>query len=294
MNDGSSLVAARVEREALKVGGPDAITYLQGQLSQDVAGLALGRSAWSFLLQPQGKVDAWVRVTRTGDDEVVLDVETGFGEAVMSRLERFKLRTKFAIETLDWACVAVRGAGAESLEPSQGATIVAAAGWPGTEGVDLLGPESALTVPPLADPVESEAFEALRIMSGVPRMGAELTETTIPAEMGQWVIDASVSFTKGCYTGQELVARIDSRGGNVPRRIVGLVVEGDADAVPEPGAVVRLDNTDAGTVTSAAWSARRGQPVALALVKRAVDVPASGVISRGERSHPVLLMPTPM
>lgn len=294
MNDGSSLVAAGVERDALRVGGPEAITYLQGQLSQDVAGLALGRSAWSYLLQPQGKVDAWLRVTRTGDDDVVLDVDAGSGEAVVSRLERFKLRTKFAIETLDWACVAVRGPGAERLEPSEGAAIVAAAGWPGIEGTDLLGPEPALAVPPSADQVDSEAFEALRIISGVPRMGAELTEATIPAEMGQWVIDASVSFTKGCYTGQELVARIDSRGGKVPRRVVGLVVEGGRDAVPEPGAVVGVDGADVGTVTSAAWAARRGQPVALGLIKRSVNVPASGEIRDGSRTLPLLLVPTPM
>ena len=94
------------------VRGPDAISFLQGQLSQDVEQLAVGASAPSFLLQPTGKVDAWLRVTRTADDEVVLDVEPGFGEAVQARLRRFLLRTKAELEPARWSGVALRGPGA--------------------------------------------------------------------------------------------------------------------------------------------------------------------------------------
>ena len=86
-------------------------------------------------------------------------------------------------------------------------------------------------------------------------MGAELTENTIPAEAGQWVIDQSVSFTKGCYTGQELVARIDSRGGNVPRHLRGVVIEGD---VPPVGAAVVVDEAEVGTLTSVSRSPDAG------------------------------------
>ena len=107
--------------------------------------------------------------------------------------------------------------------------------WPGVEGVDLLGPDGAPGIDlPEAGP---EALEALRVEAGVPAMGAEVHEGTIPAELGQWVIDASVSFTKGCYTGQELVARIDSRGGNVPRPVRGLLLDGAASV----GAAVLVD-----------------------------------------------------
>jgi folate-binding protein YgfZ len=102
-------------------------------------------------------------------------------------------------------------------------------------------------------------------------MGAEATEDTIPAELGQWVIDASVSFTKGCYTGQELVARIDSRGGNVPRHLRGLV--GDGLAV---GAPVLVGDKEVGTITSAAGD------VALALLHRSVEVPSRVVVGATE------------
>src|SRR5690606_7561419 len=90
----------------------------------------------------------------------------------------------------------------------------------------------------------SEALEALRIECGVPAMGAELTDATIPAEAGQWLIDASVSFSKGCYTGQELVARIDSRGGNVPRPVRGLRL--GQDDVPT-GATLHLPSGETAT-----------------------------------------------
>jgi folate-binding protein YgfZ len=111
------------------------------------------------------------------------------------------------------------------------------------------------------------ATEAERIRAGVPAMGDELDESTIPAEVGQWFIDASVSFTKGCYTGQELVARIDSRGSNVPRHLRVLAVEGDIE-VPV-GAEVVVGDTVVGRVTSSADGA------ALAYVKRTVAPPAA-------------------
>jgi folate-binding protein YgfZ len=102
-------------------------------------------------------------------------------------------------------------------------------------------------------------------------MGAELTEATIPAEAGQWLIDASVSFTKGCYTGQELVARVDSRGGNGPRPVRGLLVDGDPAPV---GAEVAVDGAAVGTVTSSGRSAALGA-VALAVVGRGTEVGAA-------------------
>ena len=115
-----------------------------------------------------------------------------------------------------------------------------------------------------------DAYEAVRIEAGIPAMGRELDERTIPAEAG--VVEQSVSFTKGCYTGQELVARIDSRGGNVPRRLRGLVVM--SEVVPPSGAKVRFENKDAGELTSVAESLDRQAPVALAYVGRAVSPPA--------------------
>jgi tRNA-modifying protein YgfZ len=123
--------------------------------------------------------------------------------------------------------------------------------------------------------VDAGAYEATRIAGGVLVMGHEITDRTIPAETQ--LIDLAVSFTKGCYTGQELVARVDSRGGNVPRMVRAVRVDGDA--VPPPGAVVVVEGADAGQVTSAAWSAERGQVVALASVRRDAVPPLAAAVT---------------
>jgi folate-binding protein YgfZ len=249
----------RTTRDVVTVSGPDAVSYLQGQLSQDVAGLEIGGSAWSFVLQPQGKVDTWMRVDRAAPETFRLDTDAGAGEGLVARLERFKLRTKVDVElAADVPVLAVRGAEVLDGVPC---------GWPGVVGSDVFDPDpEALPtdLPVDARPLDLIGYEALRIRAGVPRMGAEVTGDTIPAELGRWVIDASVSFTKGCYTGQELVARIDSRGGNVPRHLRGLVGPGLV-----VGAPVSVGEKEVGLVTSASGD------VGLALLHRSVEVPSS-------------------
>jgi folate-binding protein YgfZ len=265
-------------RDFVGVRGPDAEAYLQGQLSQDVAVLsppaghpaAEGRSsrAWSWLLQPTGKVDALVRVHRFTDDGFVLETDAGWGEHVERRLTKFLLRTKAEVTALpDWRCLTVRGdVGAPDDDL-----------LPGLPGIDSVGPSDDVT--PRDDVAQgtAEEWERLRIMAGVPKMGAELTDATIPAEAGQWWIDRTVSFTKGCYTGQELVARIDSRGGHVPRPIRG-VVFADGATAPGGAAIVTADGKEVGALTSVAGD------VALATVARAVepgtDVVVGGVAAR--------------
>jgi folate-binding protein YgfZ len=254
--------AVWLPRDVLRLHGPDTITYLQGQLSQDVEALAVGDSSLSFVLQPQGKVDALVRVTRTGDDEVVIDVDGGWGEAVNARLARFKLRSKFEIEALDWKCVALRGPRAHDI-PTTGLAIDT--DWPGLPGVDLLGPDPR--VPDGVRVCDHDAYRAVRIEAGVPEMGTELDERTIPQEAG--IADRAVSFTKGCYTGQELVARLDARGSNVPRHLRGIVVA--TNVVPPVHASLERDGKVVGALTSVGESLDRHAPVALAYVSRAVE-----------------------
>jgi folate-binding protein YgfZ len=235
-------------RDVLRVTGADAEAFLQGQLSQDVAALGAGDSAFSLLLQPQGKVDAWLRVTRT-DDGFLLDVDAGWGDAVLARLKRFLLRVDVAVEPVEgWGVAA-------ATEPVEGLLAVV----PEVDGrVDLLGPVDLL-------PPDPDGYEAERIRAAVPRMGAELDESTIPAAAG--VVERSVSFTKGCYTGQELVARIDSRGGQTPTRLRVLSVAG-----APAGAAVVVGGDEVGRVTSAA------DDVALAYVKRSVEPPVDAVV----------------
>ncbi len=280
------------DRDVVRVAGPDAVAYLQGQISQDIDALAIGSSARSFVLQPTGKVDAWARATRIAADEVVLDVDGGHGDALAARLRRFLLRTKADVDALDWRAVAIRGPRAADAIPAGAGddALVTRAGWPGVDGVDLLGP--AVDPPPGVPEVDASAYESLRIRSGVPRMGAELTGATIPAETGRWVVDASVSFTKGCFTGQELVARIDSRGGHVPRHLRGLVA--DAGELPPVGAPVVVDGAEVGRVTSAAPAPGTGRALALAYVGRAVTPPAAAEVNGGGPGLPVTVVDLPM
>ncbi len=262
--------AVWLPRDFLRVRGPEAFSYLQGQLSQDVSKLEVGEAVDSFLLQPQGKVEAFVRVTRFEDDEAVVDVDAGYGQAVLDRLQRFKLRVKAEIEPLDWKCLALRGPHAHDLEPVTG--VVVGADWPGLPGIDVLGVEPG--VPEDVRLCGADAWEAVRIEAGIPVMGRELTERTIPAEAG--VVERAVSFTKGCYTGQELVARIESRGGNVPRHLRGVVV--GTNVLPPPGAAVAVDGREVGALTSVGESLDRRAPVALAYVRREVVPPAEAEV----------------
>jgi tRNA-modifying protein YgfZ len=286
------VAAVDLPRDVLEVHGVDAVSFLQGQLSADVAALDVGASTWSLLLEPQGKVDAWLRVWRTGTDRVVLDVDGGWGNAVNARLHRFKLRVDATIEALtDWRCVALRGPAAPDVDvTSAGAELVGAVDWRGLPGVDLLGPDVA--APDGVRIAGADALDNVRIEQGWPRLGAELDDTVIPAEAGQWLIDASVSFTKGCFTGQELVARIDSRGGNTPRRLHGVVVT--TNVVPPVGAMVDVEGVDRGRLTSVGESLDLRAPVALALVHRSVEPPAEVTVRWDGGAAPARVLELPL
>jgi folate-binding protein YgfZ len=267
----AEVAGAVVERDLVRIEGPDAATYLQGQLSQDVLRLGVGASAWTFVLQPQGKVDAWFRIARVDDEAFEADVDAGSGEQLLARLQRFLLRTKAELSLTTVPMVAVRG-GADVAVPD-GARAADPA-WPGITGVDLLGADE---LPGGVTAWTADELERARIESGVPAMGSELTESTIPAEAG--VVERSVSFTKGCFTGQELVARIDSRGGNVPRHLRGLVTDGELPV----GAEVVVDGKVVGQVTSSVADR------ALAYVGRAVEPPTEATVD----GHPVEIVALP-
>lgn len=295
----------RLDRDVVRVWGPDAPTYLQGQCSQDVASLGVGGTADALLLSPQGKVEVFMRVTRLGDDEFVIDTDRGFGAVLTARLLRFRLRVKVEMEDLSWTCLALRGPDAADCitHPPE---LVLPVEWPGFTGFDLLGPDlsdadaDGTWVDATAVRCGDEAWEAARIESGVPVNGRELVEGTIAAEAG--LVDRTVSFSKGCFTGQELVARLDARGSKVARRLSGLVV----DAVPDGGAgpdggpdggpgarpgtdpgpeagswrppvgatVSTVDgHEESGRLSSVAWSPRLGATVALATVHRRIVPP---------------------
>jgi folate-binding protein YgfZ len=276
--------AAVVERDVVSVSGPDAARYLQGQLSQDVVAM-VGDSAWSFLLAPTGKVDAWLRVHRIDSENYILETDPGYGDVVLTRLKRFLLRTKATIAEPQ-RCALVQHRWDSSLvrlggDDVEGVLVSAPVGL-GVAGRDELLLDSAkdFEAAQFEDLVAAEAMHRYRIAHGIPAMGNELTDETIPGEAGAWVIDVSVSFTKGCYTGQELVARIDSRGNNVPHPIRLLMLDGDANV----GDDVLLDGTTVGTLTSVASALGSDLPaLALARVGRAVVIDTQVAVRSGSQ-----------
>jgi tRNA-modifying protein YgfZ len=243
-------------RDFVMVEGADALSYLHSQLSQDIQPLAVGASAWTLLLQPTGKVDVLARVLRSGDAAFVLDVDAGAGDALVARLLRFKIRVKADVSVIPWRCIAVRGVDAPAIGVSSGAIAVATWWNDPALGVDLLGPAPQ---PPAGLREGSvEELERARVGAAWPAMESEITDATIPAETG--VTDVAVSFTKGCYPGQELVERMDSRGAGAPRRLVALSATDGA----RPGDPIVIDAVEVGALTSVAGD------VALGWVRRSV------------------------
>lgn len=241
-------------RDVLRITGADALTYLQSQISQDIRALTDGASTYTFVLQPTGKVGALARLTRVSAEDFLIDTDAGYGEALAARLNRFKIRVKVDITVSAWVCVAVRNAAA----PIVGALPA----WGRDDAFDLLGEHPT----PPADIRHGTTDELLlaRLEAGWPAMGAEVTDATIPAETG--VVSLAVSFTKGCYPGQELVERMDSRGSTAPRFVRRLRGEGSAavgDEVAHSGKVVgaltSVADTDEGWIALASI-ARAAQP----------------------------------
>lgn len=223
------------DRDVVRVSGPDALTYLQGQVSQDLLPMAVGDRRWTFLLQPTGKVEVLSRVERTHDDTFVFDVDPGFGDELVARLNRFKIRVKVDVEQVPWRVLAVVG------------------------GTDLVGPDVA--PPEGVREGTREELEAARVATGWPAMGAEIVPgETIPVETG--VVPVAVDFRKGCYPGQELVERMDSRGATAPRAVRVLEVAPGAAA----GDPIVHEGREVGILTSVAGTRAMG------LVKRGVEV----------------------
>ena len=296
---GAALVD-RSARGAVLVDGPDALKFLQSLLSQDLDTLEDGQGAHALLLQPQGKLDTDLRFLRVGDT-AWLDCEVGRGEALAASLRRFKIRIKAEVtdRSGQWGCLTLRGpnvaerlagAGAPPLpgdlhahvpwDPA-GEVRLVRADWPGgPPGADIIGPVSELSgmwdalVASGATPAGLLAFEAARVRAGVPRQGLDIDEKTIPQE-AFLEVDA-VSFTKGCFLGQELVCRIDTRG-HVNRLLRALEIGGGGiDTTPPAGAGIVVGDREVGALTTVARS--ESGVVALGYVRREVDVPAEVVV----------------
>jgi tRNA-modifying protein YgfZ len=244
-------------RDVVMVEGPDTQTFLHSQLSQDLNDMAVGDARQSLVLDPVGKVVALVRVVRSGDNAYVLDTDKGAGDALVQRLARFKIRVAAEITVIPWRCIALRATGDTTVAVPAVAGAVAVPAWFGDgTAIDLLGPAPQ---PPAGLAAGTpEALDTARIDAGWPALGSEIDSgSTLPATLGD-VLRVAVSFTKGCYPGQELVERMDSRAATAPQTIRRVEVP----AGTQPGDSYVVDGTEMGTITSVAGT------VALALVRR--------------------------
>jgi len=251
-------VAAR-GREFVRVVGPDAADYLQRMVSNDVEALALGEACPALLLTAKARVIAPLVVLRRADDDFLLLTELGLGEVVRTQLTRMRLRAQCEIDSEEHEAVLVFGGG-EGF----------ATDWPGAREALDAGLEPALS---------EEELELRRIESGVPRWEHEIDDRILPAEAG---LDAThVSFSKGCYPGQEPVARLHFRGHpNRQLRVLELAMLLE-DGLPERDAPLLHDGKEVGRVTSAA---RRedGTVVALAYVR--TEVPDDAPLALAARA----------
>lgn len=274
----------------VRVTGPDAATFLDSLLSQDLSNLAAGEVVRSLLLAPQGKLRALLWVERV-QDEFRLVADAGAAAEVAGDLNRFKLRVEATI-----------GA-PESVLDLVGPDSPAVLEGLGTAREDLVAMPAPLgDLPrwfvhgPLVDDVVAAgatrvgflAAAAVRVEAGEPSMGVDVDEGTIPQEAG--VVEETVSFTKGCYLGQELVARIDSRG-RVNRHLRGVVMT--ENALPPAGAEIVAGERAVGSVTSVTESLRVGAPIGLGLVRREIE-PGTRVLVRwdgGEAGAEIRALP---
>ena len=283
------------------VHGPDATSFLQAIVSQDLGPVAVGETVAALLLQPQGRLEVAFRATRRavadgdageGDagDEWWLDTDPAYASRLADGLTRYKIRVKVEIDdrTADSALVSVIGGEPAAAAAGDG-LVVTPTTWGDTVGHDVLGADAEVRAWAAGAGLRvgtAEELEVLRIESGVPRLGVDVDDATIPQE-AFLEVDA-VSFTKGCFIGQELVCRIDSRG-HVNRFLRRLAVPGRV--VPTAGAEVLLGDKAVGHVTSAVAVPGEDRAVALAMVRREVEPPADVMIHAAGTPVPATVLP---
>ena len=269
----------RSERGKLALTGPEAKTFLHGQVTNDIEGLEPGRGCYAAFLTHKGKMLGDLRVLDLGD-ELLLDTERSTLQELFNMIRRFKLGSDVELHkrTLEMGLLSLAGpdarraAGADGLGSEEHDNVRAEiAGTPvvlaATDvGVDVFAPAEGLDAVRAAleaagaVAVTEEAAETLRVENGRPRYGVDLDDSTIPQEAG--LNERAVSFTKGCYVGQETVARLFYRG-KPNRHLRGLRLSAPAAT----GDALRLGEKAVGRIGSVALSPAHG-PIALAIVRR--------------------------
>ncbi len=284
-------------RGRVEVSGGEAVQFLNGMLTNDVAALAEGSWMHAAFPNPQGRLVAAARVLRLDVSRFIVDTEPATRDAVRRWLERFVYAGDFRVKDLAaedsdarTALLSVQGAraaefvkavlGERAASVERGRVFVEQSGTEplhvirathtGEDGFDIIAPAAAAPrvrqslVDAGARPAGPDALEVLRVEAGIPRYGVDATDANVVLEVVDE--DEAVSYTKGCYAGQEIIARIHWRG-HVAKRLTGVIF--DRDAEPPTDARLRdcAGGREAGRITSNVFSPRLRRRVALALVK---------------------------
>ena len=283
------------------VRGTDAIDYLQGQLTNDLEALAVGGGCYAALLDRKGRMQADLRVLILHEDDVFLDFEPVAAPAAMRHLSMYSVGrdVEIADATGEWAIVSVIGPRAAQATGFEGLSPEHAQRFRSWEGVDVLGVATDLGVDLIVRASDREAFirlleaaglaevseeaaEIVRVESGRPRFSREMTTETIPQEAG--INERAVSFSKGCYIGQETVARLHYKG-KPNRHLRGLRL----DAPAANGDPIVVGEKEVGRVGTGVLSPALG-PIALAIVRREAE-PGARVAVGDSNSAEVVDLP---
>ena len=292
----------RSDRGKLIVRGPEAAEYLQGQLTNDVEALGVGEGCYAALLDRKGHIQADMRVLRLSSGEIWLDVEPQAIPTVLRHLQTYSVGREVEIEDVTdrWAISALLGPRAPAISGFEGLAQEHAQRFREWDGVEVLGVATDLGLDLIttsdqqaslrkllsaagAVDISEAAAEIARVESGRPRLGAEMSESTMPAEAG--IVERAVDFEKGCYIGQEPVARLHYRG-KPNRRLRGLRLNEPA----QPGATLELEDREVGSIGTACVSPALG-PIALAIVRREAESGDTVRVGDGTATAEVVELP---
>lgn len=267
----ASAFVRRGDRGVLAVTGPDRLIWLQGLLTNDVAALKPGDSCYAAYLTPQGRMISDMRVANV-DDRTVLEVPASLADSLRARLDTLLFSEDAQIADLSASTAVIDVVGPRTAIPPAIHPAATIEGTPyGVNGRTLFvaraDEDSTVRALKAAGAIETtlETLDVLRIESGTPLFLVDMDEHTIPLEAG--LEDRAISFTKGCYVGQEVIVRVTQRGhGRVAKKLVGLLLPKDGPA--HAADIVRGQNREIGRVTSATWSPALARHIALGYVHR--------------------------
>ncbi len=291
-------------RSRLSVCGTDRDRFLNGQVTNDLKRLVIGAGCYAAIVNARGKMDADANIYRL-TDQFLLDLEPGMGPSLIDRLNRYIIADDVVVQVPEprYAMLSVQGPLATKVLPESGIAVEAPArpfgivlithaDWGplfianeprvATHGYDIYVP--ADTAEPVAQALQSavarlggrpagwDALETVRIEAGIPRFGADMDSTNLPPEAG--IESRAISYSKGCYIGQEVIARIRTYG-QVTRTLRGLRLPAGLEPLPARGDSLSKDGQVVGAITSATHSPSLGAPIALGYVRKECNQPGT-------------------